>query len=44
MDLYAKVHPTVSPYEINTLWNDLGPMSIDQINDYIDKYVYNWKS
>jgi len=41
-DLYVKIHPNASGYEMNTLWNDIGQMSTEQINEYIDKYAANW--
>lgn len=42
MDLYVDMHPTCSGYELNTLWDDLGQMSTEEINQYIDKYVSTW--
>lgn len=42
MDLYVSMHPHASGYELNTLWNDIGQMSMDKINEYIDKYVSKW--
>ena len=42
LDLYVKIHPNASGYEINTLWRDIGQISTDEINTYIEKYVKNW--
>jgi len=42
MDLYVDMHPTASGYELNTLWNDIGQMSAEEINQYINKYVSIW--
>jgi hypothetical protein len=42
MDLYVDIHPKASGYEINTLWNDIGQMSTEAINQYVDKYVSKW--
>jgi len=42
MDLYVDMHPTASGYELNTLWNDIGQMSTEKINQYIDQYVSIW--
>ena len=42
MDLYVDMHPTASGYELNTLWNDIGQMSTEEINQYIDQYVSIW--
>ena len=42
MDLYVETHPQASPYELNTLMGDIGQISTEEINRYIDKYVYSW--
>jgi len=42
MELYASIHPQASEYEFNTLMSDIGQISTEEINRYIDKYVYNW--
>ena len=42
MDLYVDMHPTASGYELNTLWDDIGQMSTEDINRYIDQYASIW--
>jgi hypothetical protein len=42
MDLYVSMHPKASGYELNTLWADIGQMSMKDINQYVDKYVSKW--
>jgi len=42
MDLYVEMHPSASGYEINTLWHDIGQMSIDEIDQYVGQYVSKW--
>jgi len=42
MRLYSSMHPKASGYEFNTLWNDIGQMSMGQLDEYIEKYVRKW--
>jgi hypothetical protein len=42
LDLYVDMHPNASGYELNTLWSDIGQMSMEEINQYVDKYVSSW--
>jgi hypothetical protein len=42
MDLYVEMHPQASGYELNTLWNDIGQMTSESINQYVDKFVSKW--
>jgi len=42
IEFYVKKHSGCSEYEINTVWSDIGQKSLQEINQYLDKYATKW--